>query len=160
MNTKRGFLYAFLCAVVVGAFALALIAASFARPAVFQSVMFGQGNLGRGLAGGDFGGSNADLVAKANPGVVTVVATRTIPVGEDTGAGDASQEGRVQRGTGAGFIVDPEGLVVTNQHVIVNADRIRVKLYDGRTQVANLVGADNATDLALLKIAMEDLRPL
>ncbi|HEY6402805.1 MAG TPA: trypsin-like peptidase domain-containing protein, partial [Blastocatellia bacterium] len=164
MNTKRGFLYAFLCAVVVSAFALALITASFARPSVFQSVLFGQGNWGRGLARGDFGGSNADLVTRANPGVVTVVATRAIPAGEDTGAGEAPKEGRVQRGTGAGFIVDvdPEGLglVVTNQHVIVNADRIRVKLYDGRTQAATLVGADNATDLALLKIAMDDLTPL
>jgi serine protease Do len=160
MNTKRGFLYAFLCAVVVGAFAFALIVASFARPAVFQSVLFGQGNLRSGLASGDFGGSNADLIAKANPGVVTVVATRAIPAGEDTGAGEVPQEGRVQRGTGAGFIVDPEGLVVTNQHVIMNADRIRVKLYDGRTQAATLVGADNATDLALLRIAIDDLTPL
>jgi serine protease Do len=160
MNTKRGLLYAFLCAVVVSAFAFALIAASFARPAVFQSVLLGQGNLRHGLAGGDFGGSNADLVANVNPGVVTVVATREIPAGEDAGAGDAPQEGRVQRGTGAGFIVDPEGLIVTNQHVIVNADRIRVKLYDGRTQAATLVGADNATDLALLKITMDDLTPL
>ncbi|HEY8460405.1 MAG TPA: trypsin-like peptidase domain-containing protein, partial [Blastocatellia bacterium] len=160
MNTKSGLLYAFLCALAVSAFALALIAASFARPAVFQSFLFGQGNWGRGLAGGDFEGSNADIVARVNPGVVSVVATRAIPAGEDAGAGAASQEGRVQRGAGAGFIVDPEGLVVTNQHVIANADRIRVKLHDGRTQAATLVGVDNATDLALLKITMDGLTPL
>ncbi|HEX5085420.1 MAG TPA: trypsin-like peptidase domain-containing protein [Blastocatellia bacterium] len=160
MNTKRGLFFAFLCAAVVGVFSLALIAASFARPAVIQSLLFGQGNLSRGLASGDFSGSNAEVVTKANPGVVTVVATRAIPAGEDSGAGEIAQEGRVQRGTGAGFIVDPEGLVVTNQHVIANADRIRVKLHDGRTQAATLVGADNATDLALLRIDVKNLTPL
>src|SRR5262249_44554757 len=97
-----------------------------------------------------------------NPGVVTVLATRAIPAGEDAGAGETAQEGRVQRGTGAGFVVDvdPEGLIVTNQHVVANADRIRVKLHDGRTQAAAVMGADNATDLALLKIAVDGLTPL
>jgi serine protease Do len=160
MNTKRGLFFAFLCAAAVGVFALALIAAPFARTAVFQSLLFGQGFLSWGLASSNFSGSNADVVAKVNPGVVSVVATRAIPAGEDAGAGETAQEDRVQRGTGAGFIVDPEGLVVTNQHVIANADRIRVKLYDGRTQAATVVGADNATDLALLKIAVNDLTPL
>ena len=116
--------------------------------------------MSHGLASGDFGGTNADVVEKANPGVVTVVATRAIPTGEDAVAGEAAQEGRVQRGTGAGFIVDPEGYIITNQHVVANADRIRVKLHDGRTQAATVMGADNATDLALLKIAINDLTPL
>ncbi len=160
MNTKRGLFFAFLCAAVVGVFALALIVASFARPGVFRSLLFGQGNSSWGLASSDFSGSNADIVAEANPAVVTVVATRAIPAGEDSGAGETAQEGRVQRGTGAGFIIDPEGLIVTNQHVIANADRIRVKLHDGRTQAATVMGADNATDLALLKIAVNDLAPL
>src|SRR5512145_1112688 len=98
MNTKRGLFYAFLCAAVVGVFALALIVASFARPGVFQSLLFGQGNSSWVSAGADFISSNADVVAKANPGVVTVVATRAIPAGEVAGAGDTAQEGRVQRG--------------------------------------------------------------
>ncbi len=160
MNTKRGLFFAFLCAATVGVFALALIVASFARPGVFRSILFGRGSLGRGLASSDFGGSNAEVVAKANPGVVTVLATRAIPAGEDAGAGETAQEGRVQRGTGAGFVVDPEGLIVTNQHVVANADRIRVKLHDGRTQAATVIGADNATDLALLQIAVNGLTPL
>ncbi|HEV2663950.1 MAG TPA: trypsin-like peptidase domain-containing protein [Blastocatellia bacterium] len=158
MNTKRGLFFAFLCAATVGVFALAVIVASFARPAVLRSLLFGQGNSSR--ASSDFSGSTADVVAEANPGVVTVLATRAIPAGEDAGAGETAQEGRVQRGTGAGFIVDPEGLIVTNQHVVANADRIRVKLHDGRTQVATVMGADNATDLALLRVAANDLTPL
>jgi serine protease Do len=160
MNTKRGLFFAFLCAATVGVFALGLTVASFARPGVLPSLLFGQGNSRRGLASSDFGGSTADVVAEANPGVVTVLATRTISAGEDAGAGEAAQEDRIQRGTGAGFIVDPEGLIVTNQHVVANADRIRVKLHDGQTQAATVVGADNATDLALLKIAANGLTPL
>jgi len=160
MNTKRGLFFAFLCAATVGVFALALIVAAFAQPGVFRSILFGRGGVSRGLASGDFGGSNADVVEKANPGVVTVVATRALPAGEDAVAGESAQEGRVQRGTGAGFIVDPEGYIITNQHVVANADRIRVKLHDGRTQAATVMGADNATDLALLKIGANDLTPL
>src|SRR5215475_12727394 len=155
MNTKRGLFFAFLCAAVVGATALALVIASFARPDVFQSFLLGRRGLGVSLAKGSISGSNADVVAEANPGVVTVVATRAIQTEEV-----ADGESRVQRGTGAGFIVDPEGLIVTNNHVIVNADRIRVKLHDGRTLVATVIGVDNATDLALLKIAARGLTPL
>ncbi|MGH9936457.1 MAG: trypsin-like peptidase domain-containing protein, partial [Blastocatellia bacterium] len=146
---------------VVGVAALALVVASFARPGVFQSFLFGQENLGLGLDIGNLGGSNADVVAEANPGVVTVVATRAIRAEETlTANGSPVHENRVQRGTGAGFIVDPGGLIVTNQHVIVNADRIRVKLHDGRTHAATVIGADNATDLALLKIPSNSLEPL
>jgi len=155
MNTKRGLFFAFLCAAVVGATAFALVIASFARPDVFQSILLGRRGLGPSLAKGNIGGSNADVVAEANPGVVTVVATRAIQTEEV-----ADGESRVQRGTGAGFIVDPEGLIVTNNHVIVNADRIRVKLHDGRTLVATVIGVDNATDLALLKIAANKLETL
>src|SRR5262245_17090090 len=130
MNTKRGLFFAILCATVVGCAAVALVIASFARPGFFQSILLGRRSLGMSLARGDSSGSNADVVAQANPGVVTVVATRAIQADESAGS-----ENRVQRGTGAGFIVDAEGLIVTNHHVIVNADRIRVKLHDGRTHM-------------------------
>ena len=155
MNTKRGLLFAFLCATVVGCAAFALVVASFARPGFFQSLLLGRGGLGASLARGDYSASNADVVAQANPGVVTVAATRAIQPEESAG-----HENRVQRGTGAGFIVDPEGLIVTNLHVIVNADRIRVKLHDGRTHIATVIGVDNATDLALIKITTNDLEPI
>jgi serine protease Do len=127
---------------------------------MFGALLYEGRNLGWTLAHANFGGSNADVVAEANSGVVTVVATRTIRDDETVAVGESAGEGRVQRGTGAGFIVDPAGLIVTNHHVIVNADRIRVKLHDGRTVVASVVGVDNATDLALLKIEVERLQPL
>ena len=155
MNTKRGLIFAFLCATVVAGGAFALIIASFARPGYFNSLLLGRRSFGVSLARGESSGSNADIVALANPGVVTVVATRAIQPDESSGS-----ENRVQRGTGAGFIVDRDGLIVTNQHVIVNADKIRVKLHDGRTQIAAVIGVDNATDLALIKITTDNIEPV
>ncbi len=53
---------------------------------------------------------------------------------------------------GSGFIIDPSGLVVTNNHVIADADEINVILNDGTTLKAEIVGRDTKTDLALLKV--------
>src|SRR5262245_21222400 len=53
---------------------------------------------------------------------------------------------------GSGFIVDPSGLVVTNNHVIADADEVNVILNDGSTLKAEVVGRDQRTDLALLKV--------
>ena len=55
-------------------------------------------------------------------------------------------------GVGSGFIVDPDGLIVTNDHVVRGADKITVTTEAGRRYVAELVGRDPKTDLALLKI--------
>jgi serine protease Do len=56
-------------------------------------------------------------------------------------------------GQGSGVIVDPEGYVVTNAHVLLGASRIRVRLSDGRSLPATIVGTDRATDMAVLKIS-------
>src|SRR5262245_1021441 len=59
---------------------------------------------------------------------------------------------------GSGFIVDPSGLVVTNNHVIADADEVNVILNDGSTLKAEVVGRDQRTDLALLKV--KPIKPL
>ncbi len=62
-------------------------------------------------------------------------------------------------GLGSGFIIDPEGYVVTNNHVIDEASGIKVTLSDGKQYDAKLLGADPQTDLALLKIDATDKLP-
>nr|WP_321482526.1 Do family serine endopeptidase [uncultured Cohaesibacter sp.] len=60
---------------------------------------------------------------------------------------------------GSGFVVDAKGLIVTNYHVISEADRINVKFHDGSNYRAELVGYDSKTDLALLKVDAEKPLP-
>jgi serine protease Do len=60
---------------------------------------------------------------------------------------------------GSGFIVDPAGYIVTNNHVIEQADKIIVKFSDGNSVPAEIVGKDLLTDLALLKVDLEDDLP-
>jgi len=62
-------------------------------------------------------------------------------------------------GSGSGFIIDPEGYVVTNNHVIQGADIVSITLADGDVYEATVVGSDPSTDLALVKIDSEDSFP-
>ncbi|MBL39211.1 MAG: hypothetical protein CMP07_12460 [Xanthomonadales bacterium] len=65
-----------------------------------------------------------------------------------------------RRGGGSGFIVREDGLIITNHHVIEDADEIIVRLADRREFVAELVGSDAETDVAVLRIDAEDLPTL
>jgi serine protease Do len=60
---------------------------------------------------------------------------------------------------GSGFIIDASGYVVTNNHVVANADKIQVTLQDGRKFDANVIGRDEKTDVALLKVESKDSLP-
>ncbi len=62
-----------------------------------------------------------------------------------------------QEGSGSGFIYDAEGHIVTNYHVVENAQELSVKLADGRTFPAAIVGTDPSNDLAVIHIEAEDL---
>jgi serine protease Do len=69
-------------------------------------------------------------------------------------------EARRVNSLGSGFIIDPSGLVVTNNHVIADADEITVILNDGTRMKATLVGHDQKTDLALLRVKPDPNKPL
>lgn len=64
-------------------------------------------------------------------------------------------EQRLQ-GQGSGFIVDGDGIILTNAHVVDRADRVTVSLKDGRTFAANVLGSDELTDLAVVQIEGQD----
>ena len=73
------------------------------------------------------------------------------------GKGHRHQDGESGRAVGSGFIIDPAGYIVTNNHVIENSDSIKVTLADGSTHDAKLIGTDSKTDVALIKIDGKDL---
>ena len=70
-----------------------------------------------------------------------------------------SERPQKTRSLGSGFIIDPSGLIVTNNHVIANAKEIEVTLHDDRTFKADILGVDKKTDIALLKIETHEPLP-
>lgn len=108
--------------------------------------------------------SYSAAVQRAAPAVVNVYTARLVteridpsPLGELFGEYLPRYRQRIESSLGSGVIVDGAGHIVTNHHVIANADAIRVQLADGRVAPARIVGRDPDTDLAVLKI---DLTPL
>ena len=79
---------------------------------------------------------------------------------QDYGRGDGRPQYREQRAGGSGVIISGDGYIVTNNHVVDGASKLKVKLNDGRSFDAKLIGKDSATDLALLKIEAEGLPTL
>jgi serine protease Do len=65
-------------------------------------------------------------------------------------------EQRPKGGTGSGFIIDAEGHVLTNYHVVEGAEEITVTLEDDKEYTAELIGSDSKTDIALIKISREN----
>ncbi len=74
------------------------------------------------------------------------------PGGQGGQGGDQSAPERRMQSLGSGFIIDPSGLIVTNNHVIDGADEINVTLQDNTTLKATVVGRDETGDIALLKV--------
>lgn len=73
---------------------------------------------------------------------------------------DERAEREVPRNVGSGFIVSEDGYIITNNHVIDRASKIIVTLNDGKELVGEVVGTDERTDLALIKVEATDLKPL
>ena len=113
--------------------------------------------------------SFADLVDELLPTVVNISTTQAVEQGRGSEEfeeffrefferrGQRPQQRR-QNSLGSGFIIDPAGYIVTNHHVIAEADEISVRLSDDTTLEATIVGSDEKTDIAVLKVEAD--RPL
>jgi serine protease Do len=89
----------------------------------------------------------ADLADQLKPALVHVRVRRA--PGKDK---DEDGPGEPRRSTGSGFVIEPGGLIVTNAHVVEDADSVQVRLADGRRFTGKVVGQDVRVDLALVKI--------
>lgn len=129
---------------------------------------------GRALHSSDVRESYADLLGKVAPAVVTIQSQRMVretqlPGDEDMFRrffGDQAPRGgrpappRSQGGLGSGVVVSPDGYILTNNHVVNGAQKIRVDFTDGRSFDARVVGTDKPSDLAVIKIAATGLTTL
>jgi len=118
--------------------------------------------------------SYADVVSRVAPAVVTVRSERRVrapqqhPFMNDPFFRDffgdrmpqMPQQPRRRQGLGSGVIVSNDGYILTNHHVIDGAEQIRIELSDRRTLNAKLVGSDQPSDLAVLKVEAKDLPTL
>ena len=132
-------------------------------PAAGRTVQASAAETGRGLP------NFADLAKRAGPSVVNVSTTQVRKMAQDApspfGQGDPRNDllerffgGRVprgpqrQNGVGSGFIIDNNGTILTNYHVVNNAQKVSVTLSDGKSYDAKVIGKDEKTDIAVIKI--------
>ncbi|MGK7933803.1 MAG: HhoA/HhoB/HtrA family serine endopeptidase [Microcystaceae cyanobacterium] len=111
----------------------------------------------------------AQVVQDVGPAVVRINASRTVQSDVPEIFQDPFFRGffgnqvpktpdqKVERGTGSGFIVNEDGRILTNAHVVDGADRVTVTLKDGRTLEGKVMGTDRVTDVAVVKIDGENL---
>ncbi len=116
-----------------------------------------------------------ELAKRLSPSVVNISTAQTIEIDtsqakpfeegsplerfNDFFGGRADRDGRVSKSLGSGFVIDDQGHIVTNNHVIEDADLIEVSFPNGDTFEAALIGRDLATDIAVLKIEVGDEIP-
>jgi len=116
----------------------------------------------------DLSNGFVSIVDHVRPAVVSITTEREarvqrIPQGqlppgmEDFFRQFGPQQSRPEEGLGSGFIVSPDGYILTNNHVVADADKLKVKLFDGHVYPAKVVGRDPTTDVAVIKIAATNL---
>jgi serine protease Do len=124
----------------------------------------------------------ASIAEKASPAVVGIQATKTVKAGQSSrgrsygspsnpfeeelfkyffgprsSPGDRGEAEKRQVAQGSGFIISPDGYILTNNHMVGGAETVTVQLDDGRKITAEIIGADPQTDVAVVKIKEDNL---
>jgi len=144
-------------ALVIAAGGGAAVTALLDRPANTTTVVErSSDNVARSTNGG--GLSVNDIYRRANIGVVEISTTSTSSGGGPFGA----PGGQRSEGEGSGFVLNKDGDIVTNEHVVSGADSIRVTFADGRKADAKVVGKDTSSDVAVIHVDLpsSELKPL
>lgn len=116
----------------------------------------------------NFSGEYPDFTYAAETSVQAVVFVKVVKRGAESqippsifeyffGFGGSPSQPREQVGSGSGVIITPDGYIVTNNHVVAGASEIEVTMDNNKTFKADLIGADPATDIALLKVEAKNL---
>ncbi len=112
-------------------------------------------------------GSYRQAVAKATPSVVNIYTEKTVTTARSRRMNNMLMpiprgvpRQRIERSLGSGVIMSTEGYILTNNHVVDQATAIGVVLSDGRSAPASFIGGDEDTDLAVLKIDLDNLSPV
>jgi Do/DeqQ family serine protease len=109
--------------------------------------------------------SYAEVIAPVQPAVVSVYSTKTVRsrvavpdiFRQFYPEGTLPERQQRQQGLGSGVVVSKNGYILTNNHVVAEADELKVSLSDGREFEAKLIGADPKTDIAVIKVEAENL---
>jgi serine protease DegS len=113
--------------------------------------------------------SYSEAVSAATPSVVNIYTAKLVTEARSPLLNDSvfarfaqppSERRRIERSLGSGVIMSSSGHILTNNHVISDADAIQVLFHDGRSASASVIGSDPATDLAVLKVDLPDLTPI
>jgi len=112
----------------------------------------------------DLGEAFVSVAEHVKPAVVFIQSQRTertdnqrLPPGFEDFFPQFRRRPQIEQGSGSGFIVSPDGYILTNNHVVAGASRVTVKLYDKRVFNAKVVGTDPNTDVAVIKIDARSL---
>ncbi|MEC4817194.1 MAG: HhoA/HhoB/HtrA family serine endopeptidase [Scytonema sp. PMC 1069.18] len=110
-----------------------------------------------------------DVVNRVEPAVVQINTARTVKteipeIYSDPffrrffgGQVPTQQRERVVRGLGSGFVIEPDGVILTNAHVVNNADSVEVRFSNGQTLEGKVLGQDTVTDIAVVKVSANNL---
>ena len=117
-----------------------------------------------GDGGGKLVTSYADVVEPVQKAVVSVYSTKIVrerlridPLFRQFFGGQIPERERKEQGLGSGVIVSTNGYIITNNHVVADADELKVSLADGRELIAKVIGTDEKTDVAVIKIDADNL---
>ncbi|HOT92510.1 MAG TPA: trypsin-like peptidase domain-containing protein [Anaerolineae bacterium] len=111
------------------------------------------GVLSQGTVLDDLQATLNSIYERVNPSVVSIQVTQKVSMPQMPFYGFTPQtEEQYQQSAGSGFVWDKQGYIVTNNHVVADADKINVQFYDGTIVQAELVGTDADSDLAVLKV--------